>query len=106
MITALSRGVKKMKIYVVDVKNVELESPITPRQLLVLVDAWRHGIAHSQIIVSHDNRKGMLDTRDIDVERTLPDVVFDKESIIPPAALRFERVAKCGKATIRGSRIV
>lgn len=74
-----------MKIYVRDVKDVELESPITEQQLIVLVDAWQHGIAHSQIHVSQGSKKGMLDTRDIDVERSLPDVIFGRASL-PPAA--------------------
>jgi len=74
-----------MKIYVEGVKDVVLESPITEQQLIVFVDAWQHGIGHSQIVVSQDGRKGMLDTRDIDVARTLPDVVFGRASALPPA---------------------
>lgn len=74
-----------MKIYVRDVKDVELESPITEQQLRVLVDAWQHGVAHSQILVAQEGRKGMLDTRDIDVDRTLPGVVFGRASIAPAA---------------------
>ncbi len=74
-----------MKIYVRDVPDVELESPIAEQQLVVMVDAWQHGIAHSQIHVSQNGKKGMLDTRDINVERTLPDVVFGRVTVVPAA---------------------
>lgn len=74
-----------MKIYVSGVPDVTLESPISEPQLIVMVDAWQHGVAHSQIIVSQGSKKGMLDTRDIDVTRTLPDVIFGRASTIPPA---------------------
>jgi len=67
-----------MKIYVNDVKDVELESPVSEQDLAVMVSAHQRGIAHSQILVNQGHKKGMLDTRDIDVERTLPGVVLDR----------------------------
>lgn len=67
-----------MKIYVQDVKDVELESPIGEQELAMMVSAAMRGVAHSQILVDQGHKKGMLDTRDIDVERTLPGFVFDR----------------------------
>lgn len=60
-----------MKIYVRDVKDVELESPVTEEQFVVLVQAWRGSCLHAQLFVTQDAKKGRLDLRDIDIERTL-----------------------------------
>jgi hypothetical protein len=75
-----------MKIYVSGVKDVELESSIVEQQLIVMVDAMQNDLAFCQIVVSQEGRTGLLDLRDIDVARTLPDVLFPRVSVLPELA--------------------
>lgn len=74
-----------MKIYVRDVPDVELESPISEQELIAMTAAMQRGVANSQVQVQQGTKKGMLDIRDIDVERTMPGVIFPRASL-PPAA--------------------
>jgi len=69
-----------MKIYLADRKDVELESPISPHQLIVIIDASMHGLCHAQILARQGERTGRVDVRDIDRARTLPDAVFESEA--------------------------
>jgi len=69
-----------MKIYVKDVKDVEIESPISDQELAMMVCASLRGVAHSQVLVTQGKKEGLLDTRDIDMERTLPEFVYDRAS--------------------------
>lgn len=78
-----------MRIYINDVPDVDIESPISIHQLVVLVDAWQTGIAHSQIYVIQGDRKGRIDVADIDLVRTCPNVVFtNTEPPSPPDTQR------------------
>lgn len=69
-----------MKVYVNDLKDTVLDSPIDMQELAVMIAASKRGVAHSQILVSQGERKGLLDTRDIDSERTLEGMVLDRAS--------------------------
>lgn len=74
-----------MKIYVRDVPDVELDSAISEQELIAMTAAMQRGVAQSQIHVSQGTKKGLLDLRDIDIERTMPGVIFPRASL-PPAA--------------------
>lgn len=69
-----------MKIYVNNVRDIEMESEITERELLVLVQAARRKIMDGRISVVFNGNRRMLDIDAIDVSRTLPRVVFSEAS--------------------------
>ncbi len=55
-----------------------MTSEITERELLVLVQASRRTLLSGKIAVVYQERPRMLDLDAIDVERTLPRVIFSK----------------------------
>lgn len=65
-----------MHIYLTDVRDVVLESPISEPELITMIDSWLRGASQSKILVQLEARKDFIDVKDVDIKRTLPGVLF------------------------------
>ncbi len=76
-----------MRIHLLHAPNtLDVHSDINERELALLVDLARRGLATSTILVRFEGRNRRLDVRDINVNATLPSTIFPRVSEYPPAA--------------------
>lgn len=74
-----------MKVYVKNVHGLDLQSDVTDRELIVILQAYDRGLVKgAKIAVVLDGRLRFLDVEAIDRERTLPGVVFSGYTVPPP----------------------
>lgn len=76
-----------MKVYVKNVPDLGITTTLSDKELIVMVQAYERGLFSGKIRVSYYAGERWLDIAAIDIKRTLPRVVFEKPSIIPPPLL-------------------
>lgn len=73
-----------MRVYVKGVPELEITTTLSDKELIVLVQAFQRGLITGKIRVNYYQGDRYLDLAAIDVARTLPNIVFEKPSILPP----------------------
>lgn len=74
-----------MRVYVNNVHGLDLQSDITDRELIVVLQAHDRGLVKgTKVAVVLDGRLRYLDVEAIDRARTLPSVVFSGYTVPPP----------------------
>jgi hypothetical protein len=73
-----------MRVYVKGVPYMGMTTTLTDKELMIIVQAEMRGLCTSKIRVTFMGEQRMLATEAIDLARTLPLVVFEKPSLVPP----------------------
>lgn len=93
-----------MRVYVNNVHGLDLQSDITDRELIVILQAHDRGIAKgAKVAVVLDGRLRYLDVEAIDRARTLPSVVFSGYTVPPPPPLAEAQAAELPKRPAWGA---
>ena len=76
-----------MRVYVKGVPELEVTTTLTDKELIVLIQAFQRGLITGKIRVNYYRGERYLELAAIDVTKTLPNIIFEKPSILPPPLL-------------------